>query len=112
MEFQRFHGRSRMGFEILQVQTIKLRITGRVQGVGYREALRSEAGRLGVTGWVRNRADGSVEALVQGGGNALAQLLAWARRGPPAAHVEQVASTPAEPGLLRTYEHFERWPTA
>ena len=112
MEFRRFHGCSRTGFEILQVQTIQLRITGRVQGVGYREALRSEAARLGVTGWVRNRADGSVEALVQGSGEALAQLLAWARRGPPAARVEQVASAPAEPGLLRTYERFERWPSA
>lgn len=112
MEFRRFHGRRHWGFQILQVQTIQLRITGRVQGVGYREALRSEAARLGVTGWVRNRADGSVEALVQGSGAALAQLLAWARRGPPAARVEQIATSSAEPGLLRTYERFEHWPSA
>lgn len=112
MEFRPFHGRGRAGFEILQVQTIQLRITGRVQGVGYREALRSEAARLGLTGWVRNRADGSVEALAQGSSEALAQLLAWARRGPPAARVEEVASAPAEPGLLKTYDRFERWPSA
>jgi acylphosphatase len=112
MESRRFHGHNRAGVEILQVQTIQLRITGRVQGVGYREALCGEAARLGVTGWVRNRADGSVEALVQGSGEALAQLLAWARRGPPAARVEQVASAPAEPSLLKTYERFERWPSA
>jgi len=96
----------------LQVRTIQLRITGRVQGVGFREALRAQAERLGVTGWVRNRADGSVEALAQGSEAALSALLAWARRGPPAARVEGIAIAPPEPRYAANYERFERWPSA
>jgi acylphosphatase len=96
----------------LQLRTIRLRITGRVQGVGYREGLRREAERLGVTGWVRNRSDGSVEALAQGSEGALATLTAWARRGPPAARVEDVAAAPPDPQEARVYATFERWPSA
>jgi acylphosphatase len=112
MESPRFHGGSRTPEEILQLRTIQLRITGRVQGVGYREALRSEAERLGITGWVRNRGDGSVEALAQGSAEALATLIAWARRGPPAARVEDVATAPPDPREARVYATFERWPSA
>lgn len=112
MECRRFHGGIRTPEEILQLRTLQLRITGRVQGVGYREALRREAERLGVTGWVRNLADGSVQALAQGSDEALAALLAWAQRGPPAARVEQVATEPPAPHDLRTYARFERWPSA
>ena len=87
----------------------QLRISGRVQGVGYRDALREEAERLKVTGWVRNRRDGSVEALVQGAADPVDKLIAWARRGPPAARVDEVRVAPAEdvPRLAT----FERWPT-
>jgi len=67
-----------------------LQITGRVQGVGFRYALSAEAQRLALTGWVRNRRDGSVEAIVSGDGTALAQLLEWARRGPPGARVDHL----------------------
>jgi acylphosphatase len=112
MESRRFHGGCRTQEEFLQLRTIQLRITGRVQGVGYREALCSEAERLGVTGWVRNLADGSVQALAQGSDETLAALLAWVRRGPPAARVEQVATAPPDPHHLRTYARFERWPSA
>ncbi|QDX82326.1 acylphosphatase [Denitratisoma sp. DHT3] len=68
-----------------------LLVTGRVQGVYYRVSLREEALRLGVTGWVRNRHDGSVEAMIAGAPEAVAALIAWSRSGPPAARVEQVA---------------------
>jgi acylphosphatase len=112
MESPRFHGASRTRKEILQLRTVQLRITGRVQGVGFREALREEAARLGITGWVRNRADGSVEALAQGSEQALAALLAWARRGPPAARVEGVASARPEARYDVNYDRFERWPSA
>jgi acylphosphatase len=65
-------------------------IFGRVQGVGYRESMRAEACRAGCTGWVRNRADGSVEATLEGAAEAVESVLAWARRGPPAARVDRV----------------------
>lgn len=65
-----------------------LRIRGRVQGVFFREAMKDEARRLGVTGWVRNRKDGSVEALVQGEAGLVEAIIEWASRGPPAARVE------------------------
>lgn len=66
-------------------------ITGRVQGVCYRASMAQEAQRLGVAGWVRNRADGSVEAMVAGSDEQIANIINWARRGPPAARVEHVA---------------------
>lgn len=68
----------------------RLVIHGRVQGVGFRYAMMDTARALGVTGWVRNRRDGSVEALVQGEFVAVEAIIAWSRKGPPAARVEGV----------------------
>lgn len=65
-------------------------ITGRVQGVGFRHAMAREARHLALAGWVRNRRDGSVEAVASGDEAALDALGRWARRGPPAAWVEAV----------------------
>lgn len=98
--------------EVLQVRTIHLCIRGRVQGVGFRDALSREAERLGLTGWVRNRADGDVEAVAQGADAALDALVAWAQRGPPAARVERVERGPPAPEHDRVYPRFERWPGA
>lgn len=69
----------------------RLIITGRVQGVWYRASMAQEAAVLGVAGWVRNRSDGSVEAMVAGTPEQVAAIMNWARRGPPAAQVEHVA---------------------
>ncbi|MBS0415474.1 MAG: acylphosphatase [Proteobacteria bacterium] len=72
-----------------------LRIEGRVQGVFYRASLIDEARRLGLTGWVRNRLDGSVEAVAQGAPEAVQALIDWAQRGPPRAQVSAVRVSPA-----------------
>jgi acylphosphatase len=76
--------------------TRHLRITGRVQGVGYRASLMGVAGQLGLKGWVRNCRDGSVEAIVQGTPQAIEDITAWAQQGPPHARVEQVKMSEAE----------------
>lgn len=76
---------------------LKLRIRGRVQGVGYRRSLEIMARSLDLAGWVRNRADGSVEALVAGDAVAVAELCEWVRIGPPLARVDVVeTATPEE----------------
>ena len=76
--------------------TKRLRIEGRVQGVGFRDFMQRKASALGVTGWVRNRSDGSVEAVVQGSDDAVNQLIALARQGPRSAHVTEVRVSDAE----------------
>ncbi|WP_372622950.1 acylphosphatase [Falsiroseomonas sp.] len=83
-----------------------LRIEGRVQGVGYRDWMIREANRLGLHGWVRNRPDGSVQALVDGDEGAVRTLLTACRRGPALARVDRIeerlaADPPAEPGFHR-----------
>jgi acylphosphatase len=93
-------------------RTFHVIIAGRVQGVGYRDALRIEADRLGVTGWVRNRLDGSVEAVIQGRRQALEVLLQWARSGPPAARVSGLQVRDAPATMRRNYTDFARLPTA
>ena len=87
--------------------TVHVCVFGRVQGVGFRDALCSQALQRGVCGWVRNRRDGSVEAILQGETAAVEALLAWARRGPPAARVAEVKSEPATGSLDRPYEGFD-----
>jgi acylphosphatase len=81
----------------------RLRIRGLVQGVGFRWSMLQEARRLGIHGWVRNRRDGSVEAVVAGPVLALAALVAWAKRGPPGSSVDGVEESPeagpVEPGF-------------
>lgn len=100
----------RFGLKLFYMIARKLDIRGTVQGVGYRYAMRQEALRLGVSGWVRNRADGSVEALLQGETQAVEALVAWARNGPPAARVLEVQASDAGP-QPRPSGRFDLLPT-
>ena len=75
----------------------RYRVSGRVQGVGYRFAACAEAQRLGITGWVRNLPDGDVEALACGDADRLLAFGEWLRRGPRAARVTAVRATDAAP---------------
>ena len=87
-----------------------LRIAGYVQGVGFRYALAREARAHGLAGWVRNRRDGSVEAVLQGSAEAVDKLITWSRRGPPSARVERVdVRSPDEPE--QDYSGFDQRPT-
>ena len=65
-------------------------VSGRVQGVWFRESCRREAVAAGVAGWVANRPDGRVEAVFEGDEGAVAGLVEWCRRGPPRARVDSV----------------------
>ena len=88
----------------------RLVISGRVQGVGFREATVDAARAAGVAGWVRNRTDGTVEVLVQGSSDAVDRLAAWCRRGPPLARVTGVEAVAAV--VDAALDRFERLPNA
>jgi len=75
---------------------LRLSITGRVQGVGYRDWARGRAFELGLRGWVRNRTDGSVEALAVGPDEAVQLFVQQCHRGPSMARVERVTVEPAQ----------------
>jgi acylphosphatase len=76
---------------------LELIVGGRVQGVFFRDSTRREALRLGVTGWVRNRPDGTVQAHVEGPPDAVAALVRWAREGPRHADVDELRVSDVEP---------------
>lgn len=94
----------------MSMRRASLRIRGKVQGVFFRESARVEATRLGLTGWVRNRDDGSVEAVAEGEPAALEDFIRWCHRGPVAARVSEVERADGEPtGEFRTFT-VERTP--
>jgi acylphosphatase len=74
----------------MMINVLRLEIRGLVQGVGYRWAMVEEARLLGIHGWVRNRRDGSVEAMVMGSPEAIERIVIWTRRGPRSAMVAAV----------------------
>ena len=88
--------------------TQHLRLNGRVQGVFFRESMWREAVKLGVNGWVRNRHDGSLEAMLQGEAAQVETLISWARRGPAAAQVESMDISEGS----GDFSSFEKLPSA
>jgi len=76
------------------METVRLRITGRVQGVGYRLWATRMAANLGLRGWVRNRSDGGVETLVTGAPEDVAAMVEASRKGPIGAYVAEVTAVP------------------
>ena len=87
----------------------RLTITGRVQGVRYRDWAITTGRRLGLAGWVRNRTDGSVEALVVGDDNAVGAMIEACRHGPPAARVDAVDVEPVDLDVMP--QGFTQLPT-
>jgi acylphosphatase len=78
-------------------------VSGRVQGVFYRDSCRAEAQRLGVRGWVRNRSDRTVEVVAEGPRDRVEQLLTWCRQGPPRATVTGLTVSDEVPAAERTF---------
>jgi len=76
---------------------VRVVVSGVVQGVFFRDGCREQARSERVAGWVRNRADGTVEAEFEGSPAAVAALVAWCREGPPRARVDAVTELPCEP---------------
>ena len=85
------------------LQTVSLHITGKVQGVYYRQSARTKAHSLGITGWVQNLPDLSVQILATGHTGPLNELMEWCKKGPPAAMVAQVTVTEQ---ALEIFEEF------
>jgi len=93
---------------------LQVTIRGRVQGIGYRAWLEQQARASKLEGWVRNRRDGSVEALFAGPATVVAEMVALCRHGPPSARVDSVISETAEDdqlGLRHEVERFSVLPT-
>lgn len=109
---------SREGFSFMNsvskndetLETWLVQVHGRVQGVGYRDACMRNARAQGITGWVRNRIDGSVELMLQGFKAQLAAMCSWLRHGIPAARVDrlEVSEVPLPAPRL---DNFDRRPT-
>ena len=89
--------------------TCQVRVTGRVQGVGYRAWVEHQARNHDLEGWVRNRRDGSVEAVFSGPADAVTAVIAACRRGPSSARVEMLRDEAGNPDMLNLREAAERF---
>lgn len=83
---------------------IRIHITGKVQGVFFRHEAKRKAEELGITGYVKNKSDGSLYLEAEGHHEEIARFLEWCKRGPSAAHVEDVD---VEDGAMEEYHHFK-----
>jgi len=81
----------------------RVTVSGDVQGVFFRDTCRREALSRGVAGWVRNRPDGTVEAVLEGEDGPVEEVLAWMRQGPSSASVTGVETSDEEPGGARGF---------
>jgi acylphosphatase len=88
---------------------LQVTVRGRVQGVGFRAWVEDQAARRELEGWVRNRRDGSVEALFAGRPTIVAEMIAACRRGPPSALIESVTEEPANADALNLRRAGERF---
>jgi acylphosphatase len=79
-------------------------VSGRVQGVSFRDATRSQAEQLGLSGWVRNTQDGQVEAVFEGDADTVQQMVEWCRSGPSSADVEDLSVDNEQPENLSSFE--------
>lgn len=86
------------------MRRVRVIVHGMVQGVGYRYSLRLVAADTGVSGWVRNRNDGTVEADIEGTSDQIDAVLAWMSHGPPGARVDTATVTDAAPSGVRGFE--------
>ena len=86
------------------MRRVHVTIHGEVQGVGYRYTMKIVANEVGVTGWVRNRRDGTVEAEVEGTPDQIDEILAWMAEGPPGSHVTNAAVKDAAAAGDRKFE--------
>ena len=86
------------------MKRVQVRIRGRVQGVFFRAETRSRAESLGLSGWVRNARDGSVEALFEGEPERVDSMVEWSRRGPSGARVDEVEVSEPEPNAAEQAE--------
>jgi acylphosphatase len=80
-----------------EVERVRVLVSGRVQGVYFRDSTRKQAEARGLSGWVRNLPDGRVEAVFEGRTEAVRALISWCEKGPPAARVEDVSTEPEPP---------------
>jgi len=87
---------------------VRIAVSGRVQGVGFRYAAVTQARRLGLRGWARNQPDGCVEILAEGEPGVIREFIEWCRRGPPAARVTTVQYT-EEPSVAPLGEFGVKW---
>jgi acylphosphatase len=88
----------------MPVVRVRVEVEGRVQGVWFRQSTNETAGELGVSGWVRNRSDGSVEAVFEGDEVAVAKAVAWTHSGPKNALVTEVREFAETPEGLAGFE--------